>query len=332
MAQPWKKNLIKIPDSIKEKVSRLETSNMMVACSLKIKTEDILNNVYQHLNIRIVDGKLEYPSRILPIPESGRYSRYNLYGQEKVYRNEPMLSKTYSVQAPDYGDWSKGSHEVSWSRDVYRRGFLGPKYLELTIDFLGLDDKNNHVFKFTVDDVLNIKLPDFWDNLLFDLNLLQENAGNHGIYSTDADLNEFLKSLYVSWEILPPGEIEENITRILTGIKSTDPKLRQRITDRYKFLISLKPQNIIQGTSRFQRYFGAKFADDLVIFENVEYGNAIYVMFDNWEELSQRSRTELLTSEDQNFIRIRHTMTWKLVLKAILNKELRKRRTKAIVQ
>jgi hypothetical protein len=331
MAQPWKKNLIKIPDSIKERVSKLGTSNMVVACSLKIKTEDILNGVYQHLNIRIVDGKLECPARILPSPDSGRYSKYNLYGHEVVHRDEPMLSKTYSVESPNYGDWDKGSHEVSWSRDVYRRGFLSPKYLEIIIEFLGIDNKNNHVFKFTVDDVLNINLPNYWDNLLFDLNLLQENVGNHGVFPTDADINDYLKSLYVNWEILPPGEIEENITRILTGVKSTDPKLRQRITDRYKFLLALKPQNIIQGTSRFQRYFGAKFADDLVVFENVEYGNAIYVMFENWEELSQRSRTELLSSDTQNFIRVRHTKTWKLVLRAIVNKELRKRKAKPTV-
>jgi hypothetical protein len=299
---------------------------MVVACSLKINTEDILNGVYHHLNIKIVNGKLEYPQQVLPNPESGRYSRYNLYGQEKVYRDEPMVNKTYSVEAPNFGDWDKGSHEVSWDRDVYQRDFVGPKYLELTLEFLGIDNKNNHIFKFTVDNILNISRPNFWNDLLFDLNLLQENVGNHGVFPTDANLNEYLNSLYVSWEILPPGELEDNVTRILAGIKNLDPKLRQRTTDRYKFLLSLKPQNLIQGTSRFQRYFGAKFADDLVVFENVEYGNAIYLMYGNWEELSQKSRTELLSSGSADFIRIPHTKTWKFRLRAIVKKELRKRK------
>jgi hypothetical protein len=329
MQPRWKKNLIKIPDNIRERINRLGNSNMVVACSQKIKTEDILNGVYNHLNIQIVDGKLEYPQRILPKPDTGRYSSYNLYGREIVYRNEPMIGKTYNVESPNYGDWDKGSHEVSWDRDVYKRAFIGPKYFELTIEFLGIDDKNQHVFKFSVDDVLNISRPDFWDDLLFDLNLLQENVGSHGVFPTNADLNDYLKSLYVSWEILPPGEIEENVTRILTGIQSSDSKLRQRITDRFKFLLSLKPKSIIQGTSKFQRYYGAMFAEDLVVFENAEYGNAIYLMFANWEDLSKKSRTELLSSSSQDFIRIRHTKTWKLVLRATVIKELKKHRTES---
>lgn len=92
-------------------------------------------------------------------------------------------------------------------------------------------------------------------------------------------------------------------------------------------MLSLKPQNLIQGTSQFQRYFGAKFAEDLVVFENVEYGNAIYLMFGNWEELSQKSRTELLSSGSTDFIRIPHTKTWKIRLRRIVIKELRKRKT-----
>lgn len=326
MAQHWKKNLNKIPDNIRDKVNGFGNSNMVVACSVIFKTEDIFNGVYHHLNIRITDGKLEYPERVLPDPEGRRYSRYNLYGYEKVYRDEPMVNRTYIVESPNYGDWDKGSHEVSWDREVYQRDFIGPKYLELNLEFVGIDNKNNHLFKFTVDDILNQNRPDFWNDLLFDLNLLQENVGNHGVYRTDADLNEYLNSLYVSWEILPPGELEENVTRILTGIKSSNPKLRQRITDRYKFLLSLTPQHLIQGTSKFQRYFGAKFTDDLVVFENVEYGNALYLMFCNWEKLSQKSRTELLSSNSPDFIRIPHTKTWKLRLKAIVRSELRKRK------
>ena len=69
---------------------------------------------------------------------------------------------------------------------------------------------------------LNQTIPSFQDDLLFNLNLLQENTGNNGVYSEDADINEYLRSLYVSWEILPPGEIDQNIARILTGIKSND--------------------------------------------------------------------------------------------------------------
>ncbi len=119
MARHWKKNLSKIPDSIREQVDRLGDSNMVVACSMKISTEDILNGAYRHLKIEIVDGKLEYPQQVLPNPEIGRYSQYNLNGREKVHRDQPMVRKSYSVESPNYGDWGKGSHEVSWDRAVW---------------------------------------------------------------------------------------------------------------------------------------------------------------------------------------------------------------------
>ena len=48
-----------------------------------------------------------------------------------------------------------------------------------------------------------------------------------------------------------------------------------------------------------------------LVFENVEYGNAIYVMFDNWEELSQKSRVDLLSGKfGENFERVVHTGDW----------------------
>jgi hypothetical protein len=326
MSTKWKKNLLKIPANIREKVKKIAGPSVVAACVIKVKTEDILDGDFKHLDIEIVDGDLKCPDRILPRPNVGRYSKYNLRGQEIIYKDLPMVTKSYNVDSPNFGDWSKGSHDVWWDRNVYERDYLAPKYFEIKIELLGLDDKNNHVIRFQVDNILDKNSSSFEDDLLFDLNLLQENTGNHNVFSVDADLKEYLQSLYVSWEILPPGEIDQNITRILTGIRNKDPKLRQRLTDRYKFLSKLKPRNFVQGTSRFQRYFGAQFADDLVVFENVEYGNAIYVMFKDWEELSKISRVDLLTSSSQQFIRIRHTKTWKIKLKRTISQELQKRK------
>ncbi len=328
MTSHWKKNLKKTPDNILEQVRKLQGSNIVVACGIRVKTEDILSGVFRHLDIEIIDGNLRYPEHLLPRPDVGRYSKFNMHGREIVHRDLPMVTKGYSSDLPNYGDWSKGSHDVTRYRDVYEREQIGPKYLEIKIELVGVDDRNNHVFKFTVDDILDTNSPSFQDDLLFNLNLLQENTGNHGVYASNADLNEYLRSLYVSWEILPPGEIDQNITRILTGIKSNDPKLRQKLTDRFKFLSLMKPRNFVQGTSRFQRYFGAQFADDLVVFENVAYGNAIYIMYQDWEELSKISRVDLLSTASQNFIRIRHTRTWKLKLKRVIQEELRKRKLK----
>ena len=68
---------------------------------------------------------------------------------------------------------------------------------------------------------------------------------------------------------------------------------------------------------------------DLVVFENIEYGNALYVMFDDWHELSKKSRIELLSSKTAKFIRIPHTKTWKHRLRSIINKEMQKRKSQS---
>lgn len=136
--------------------------------------------------------------------------------------------------------------------------------------------------------------PNFLPNLLENLNLLQENVGIADVFPANAAISDYLSTIRVNWEILPPGDRDRNIARMLSGTVAPSPEARRRFEERYDLLAELVPIAFINGTGGFSRYFGAKFADDLVVLENVEYGNAIYVMFEEWETLSQRSRTELL--------------------------------------
>jgi hypothetical protein len=66
----------------------------------------------------------------------------------------------------------------------------------------------------------------------------------------------------------------------------------------------------LRGTSSFGSYVGAQFADDLVVFENVTYGNALYVLYNDWREDSKRSCLDLLKGTTQNFDRFPHTEGW----------------------
>ena len=69
-----------------------------------------------------------------------------------------------------------------------------------------------------------------------------------------------------------------------------------------------------------RRYIGAKFKDNLVVFENIEYGNAIYILFDNWMEISKMSRIEILQRKEKDFIRLPHRKNWEQVLRHNLDK------------
>ena len=73
--------------------------------------------------------------------------------------------------------------------------------------------------------------------------------------------------------------------------------------------------------SGFRRYFGAQFQHDLVAFENVEYGNAIYVLKGDWAILSKLSRGELLKL-NTGVDRIVHFVGWEAKAARIIRQHL----------
>lgn len=323
----WQKNLLKVPQNVLDQVSRLPQDTCVAACPRQIPIQVIKDGVFAHLGVQWRDDGVRFPEQVIPDPQVGRYSRANIEGKERILRDLPMVSATYTVETPNYGDWSLGSHDISFSRDVYQREYIPPRELAIRIERVADDiQKQALIFRFTVDELLDRSAPDFQERLLFDLNLLQENVGNHGIFSSQASMAEYLNTLYVNWELLPPGEREANIARIVRTVKNADPRIRQQIAARYDFLARLRPQQFIRGTNGFRNYFGAQFAPDLVVFENVEYGNAVYMMFEDWASLSQKSRTELLAQDKDKMVRIPHTEGWQDRLYDRIQKERRKRR------
>ncbi|HBS3633883.1 TPA: hypothetical protein MAG00_005558, partial [Klebsiella pneumoniae] len=101
------------------------------------------------------------------------------------------------------------------------------------------------------------------------------------------------------------------LARIFKGKNITDDK-KAVAENRYEFFMSLEPKKIVTGNSTFSNYIGAMLEDDLVVFENIEYGNAIYILYDDWDEISKLSRIDLLSGRaGSNFDRIIHSGNWK---------------------
>jgi hypothetical protein len=322
--RPWKKNLRRIPESITLKVQALK-SDFVVACTKKVSLDTVKQGVFKHVGIDWIDDGLQYPDTpITPLPKNGRYSTRNVDGLEIKRKDLPMVSQTVTFDTPNFGDWSKGSHEVSWSRDVYQKEYEAPRNLDLSIELLDTETTDCgpvFVFRFRVNAVLRDGTRGFEHELLYALNLLQENVGAVDVFPADATREDYLRTVYVAWEILPPGERDATIAKVLSGIRRPSEEMKARIIERYNLLSSMKPTGLVAGTSGFQRYFGAQFADDLVVFENLEYGNAAYVMFEEWETLSKQSRLELLRGDTRKFVRIVHSDGWKTQLKAAVREK-----------
>lgn len=315
-----KKNIRKIPKRVLAHLDSIESPDVVAGCSLLVGTDDLSSGKYSHLGVSLDNnGNIVAPSEpIMPPGTAGKYSDRNVNGYIVKREDLPKVNRyTHSVETPNWGDAATyGTHTIDFYRDVYQREHYAPT--QFGIKVLSNDPvKNGKVLlAFEVDHVLNKKSDTFLSDLLYDLNLLQESLGTTGVQPSDATWEDYQKTLSVDWEILPPGTKLEVIKEKLAGRVMQSAGNKDVTGDRYKFFQSLKPQNIVLGMSGKLRYFGALLSDNLVVFENIEYGNAIYIMYENWNTLSQKSRTELLTGEyGDSFDRVIHTSDWKQKVK-----------------
>jgi hypothetical protein len=317
-----KKNLLKVPRHVLDRINTFELDDIVVACAKRLTAADL--SKYAHLGLAINDGRLSLPSPFIPDPRAGRYSSANVEGREIVRRDLPMVKKSFSWETPNWGDWSKGSHTHVQTREVYERDFIPPKEVELSVTLLDSPSEDKFFLKFAVEQVLRKNTPDFEAELLYNLNILQENVGAVDVFESAASLEDYLATVRVDWEILPPGSVDEVVRRMLEGKRSVTEEQRKTMEARLRVMAGLKPAAYIAGTNGFLRYFGAKFEEDFVAFENVAYGNALYVMYEQWEELSKRSRIDLLKGSREGFERIEHREGWEERLKALLRERRKK--------
>ncbi|AUC94638.1 hypothetical protein CWS35_10435 [Bradyrhizobium sp. SK17] len=212
---------------------------------------------------------------------------------------------------------------ASLERKGCQRDFIPPKEVELSLTLLEQRTGPEFVVRFAVDQVLSKQAPDFDDDVLYNLNILQENLGAADVFESSATLAQYLDTVRVDWEILPVGNVDDVVRRMLHGKRAVSETSRNTMKQRLNVMARFKPTAFIAGTNGFLRYFGAQFGDNLVAFENLSYGNALYLMYNDWEELSRRSRVDLLKGPRDGFDRIEHRDGWEQRLETLL-KEHRK--------
>jgi hypothetical protein len=324
-----KSNLRLISKSITNRLKSLSGRPIIAACSRVYTAEELAAGKLRHLGVEISNGKVSHPKAVIPPDTGGKYSYRNVNGEEIVRKDLPKETHYNSVESPNWGDSYNGTHTVDLPYEKYPRDFIGPRLTQIKISTAKpASGQSTYMIVFEVDRVLNQKKKDFDNDLLICLNLLQENVGFCGVQGSDATLADYLQTLTVSWEVLPPGTREEAVARIFRG-RIPSAKEKADVEERYDFLMSLQPAKLVYGTSGLQRYFGGLLKDDLVVFENIQYGNAIYIMFEDWKELSQRTRTELLSGRyGTNFERIMHASGWKGQVRAIVKKRLSEKKGK----
>lgn len=327
-----RKNLNKIPEHIMAAMAAIAGDEVVVATVLKVSQADLVRGRYRNLGLVFENDSLVFEPNFVPNPASGRYAKTNTVGKTVVRKDLPKVYKTiYMGERPIFGDWSKGSFSLNQTRHVYQKDFKHPRYLSIAIELLDTSEESGEkVFTITVsvDEVLSKSASGFEERLLFNLNVLQEATYSSEVFTTNifaanASAADYLKTLNVAWEIFPPGERDRDLEKILSKYSKVTDDLKRQIQARYDLLFSIKPTpEIIIGASGVRKYFGALFAPDLAVFENLEYGNALYVMYENWTELSKLSRTEVLNRPERDYTRIEHKRGWENRLKQVIASKL----------
>lgn len=325
----WKKSFRKIPDRIAKKISELSGDLVIVAATKAVSCADIAAGLYAQIGLSLgTDGELKVSDQALPDPTSGRFARWNVEGRTIKRHDLPKIKKTYSWETPNFGDGATyGYHTSSRVREVYQVEEIEPRLLEIVCEVLKAppEEGSEYVFKFQISQPVDKRMESFEREILFYINVLQEACGASDVFNSDTTREEFLGTISLDWEIFPPGTMDEIKARITSGTHALNSALLGEVSNRVKLFSKLKPIAYLRGTGGFGSYIGAQYADDLIVFENVRYGNALYVLYDDWRSISQRSRLELIKGTSKNYDRFPHIVGWEDRFMDHISRELKKR-------
>lgn len=303
----------KVPNFIRDQIQACTSDTFYVGKSREYSRAAISGGTLEHLNVSWGEDGLKYPAEpIVPPPERGRWSRYNVDGWVKIRRDLPKFEKTVGVwETPNWGDPSKGTHTYYSTRKVWQRETWYGQRLAIRLE---VQDPVGDLVRigFIVDRVFDRAAIEERD-LHLACSLLRENLGSHAaIIPTDIPVAEWLNRQRVNWEILPvddqgPRPFAEIVQRLKADPDS--PRIK-RMGERYDKVFAMGPTDVIVGDGEFSRYFGFKFREDLVALECLDYGNALYLMYEDWPILSQRTRVDLLSDTSAKYERIIHREGW----------------------
>lgn len=326
---PWKRNFLKLPAALQADLEAVASDLIAIAATKKVPLADIEEGLYLHLGLRIVDGAVVTGDPVHPPADGGKWSERNAFGWDRKRMDLPKITKGFVIESPIYGDAARnGTHTRVWEREVYQRQVFEPQGMLIESAILNERAGEHAVVKFALTPMLERGQPEFELMVLWAANVLQENTGVAGIFATDATREDFIGTIVLDWEVFPPGTIDEVVERIgrRPARPGNAPDFDRHIRDRIALFSALNPTSYIRGQGGFGSYFGAQFADDLVVFENLKYGNALYILYEDWDAVSRRSRLDLLRDHDASFDRIVHTEDWQDKFTVLIRYQLKKRR------
>lgn len=303
------KHFRKVPKKVTAKVNSFKSDTILVSVETTLSKELLVKFRSSSLFATSQDQTDELGDFLfLPPKNVGTYSKRNIEGRSIALRNMPKVTKSWTIEGPNFGDYTKGTHTVVHSKLVFPKKTEFPKNILLSFKIIKRVD-NNFRCKVLIDVPLNRTDSTFNQDLLFFINLLQENLHEIDVISTNTDEN--LNTVDVDWELLPVGT--SDIKKIISSKVKPSFQNEKDTQDRIDFFAdnSFHVKSYINGKNSFNRYFGMILTNQYVILEDFHYGNALYIFKKDWETFSQKSRLDLIHLDDTSIERVIHNKNWK---------------------
>lgn len=301
--------------TVRSKLSGIpaDSNFVIVAPNTSLKTESS-----NHTTL----GRLALGEWGLPHSD-GPVSEFNAEGHYQIHKDRPKEYRYINTIEWEWKQWKgRGVTEtISEFRDVFRecypRTFLPPPSVELYPVLI--DEQRWYASPPMHNSESNYTL------IGHVINLFLEIFGECELRREDHSLFTQIKTRRLNWELLPPGRhpwLEEG-SNVQSRLLKMDKRISAPIVHRQNTIQNYAPEEIAMGLGGFSNYIAYIFPElGLVLLESLEYGNATYVLNDDWEVVSQMTKAEIL-SQGLHEERLIHSKGWETRLAEVLQAQPR---------
>lgn len=319
----WKKKFRALPQSIRAELHPIVSDDIKVLAGKKISIDDVVAGTYAHLGLTSKTLQIGQRWEVVPPISVGSTSKRNSEGWAVIRKDLPKYRKYFYRDIPIYGNAARNGWTTAViPREVYETDSYPSYFFQIEVSVQESLDGSRFGIVFSIDEVFSKHSVTFEEDLLFAINLLQENTGVSAVIA--AENPDFVFTSQLQWDVFPPGQISDLAMHIQQNSNRNPPDLAT-ITERLELFEQFQPIEYLKGLAGNDHYIGAKYADDLVVFENMRHGNAMYVLYNDWATLSQKPRSEILKLPVSQFDRIIHTEGWENRFAVLMQNELQAR-------
>lgn len=240
----------------------------------------------------------------------GPVSKFNSEGIDVPLKDQPM--ETYYREAC-IKDWHGSYHYVNVQDKRYKRKHINAPMIEVSL--VEVDGE-----RYVISDMLNNSVSEN-ENIKHVINLFLELYGRCIILGKNkAPLATSVPMKRANWQILPEGAIVwEKVSQTAGKIADKRELVGQMQKHRFDTIIKYRPDELYYGTGGFHGYLVFVFkSKQIVVMENMVYGNATYVFNDDWKNLSKLSKAEIIR-DNLHLKRIVHSERWTFEMMNLLN-------------